>query len=86
MIKAIPHAICGTQCHQSKTDADVKRENTKMWELYPILGKKKTGKFGTFCIYFGGQYWLNKLNWLDFKNIKRKYRFLQKILLNFSSS
>ena len=21
--------------------ADVKRENTKMWELYPILGRKK---------------------------------------------
>ena len=34
--------------------ADVKRENTKMWELYPILGRKKTGKFGTFCIYFRG--------------------------------
>ena len=41
MIKAIPHATCGTQCHQSKTDADVKRENTKMWELYQILGREK---------------------------------------------
>ena len=29
-INAIPHATCGTRCHQSKTDADVKRENKNM--------------------------------------------------------
>ena len=57
-----------------------------MWEFYPIFGKKKPGKSGTFCIYVGGYHWTKRNTEVGFQRQKEEVRCpakdLMKLLFN----
>ena len=45
-----------------------------MWEFYPIFGRKRPGKSGTFCIYVGGYHWTKRNTEVGFQRQKEQVR------------
>ena len=57
-----------------------------MCEIYPIFGKKKPGKSGTFWIFVGGYHWTKRNTEVGFQRQKEEVRCppkdLMKLLFN----